>query len=220
MKVATKNNTNQQKIAEPQKLQLPWLVLFLVLLICALSIFFAYQYSENQKAALQMQESALTAARQRYQSAGLEKETIIKYLPQYQALLDKGFIGQERRIEWVEALRAQHKAHKLFDVKYSISQQEVYRPKFLLNLGGFTLNRSIMKLDLDMLHEGDILQLVESMAANNTAPFILRDCEMIRINPNTELMNKQLMANLHAQCELDWLTLHEPATVLQGGVVP
>jgi hypothetical protein len=76
-----------------------------------------------------------------------------------------------------------------------------------------------MKLDLDMLHEGDILQLVESLAKKNTATFVLRDCELTRLNLSSELMSKQLIANLHAQCELDWLTLHEPAAVVQAEVV-
>ena len=138
----------------------------------------------------------------------------------YQTLIDKGFVGEERRIEWVDELRAQHKNHKLFDVNYSISQQEEYKPSFANNIGGFILHRSVMKLNLDMLHEGDILQLVESLSANNTAPFMLRDCEITRLNPTSELMSKQLIANLHAQCELDWLTLHEPLGVTPAGVQP
>jgi len=62
-----------------------------------------------------------------------------------------------------------------------------------------------------MLHEGDILQLTESLSVND-APFMLRDCEITRLNPSGALSN-QLIANLHAQCELDWLTLREPSPV-------
>ena len=69
-----------------------------------------------------------------------------------------------------------------------------------------------MKLDLDMLHEGDILKLTESLSADNTAPFMLRDCEITRLNAGGALSN-QLIANLHAQCELDWLTMREPAPI-------
>lgn len=192
------------------KLQTPLVILGLVLMLIALMLAFAQNYNTAQEQLLQSQQNLLSAARQRYQSSGMEKETIKEYLPQYQALINKGFVGEERRIEWVEALREQHKSNKLFGIKYSISQQQEYKPSFAPSVGGFMLHRSIMKLDLDMLHEGDILKLTESLSAENTAPFMLRDCEITRLNAGGALSN-QLIANLHAQCELDWLTMREPA---------
>lgn len=201
-----------------RKLQTPLIVLGAVVIVVALLIGFAESYRANQEQALQTQQNLLSAARQRYQSSGMEKDTITEYLPQYQALINKGFVGEERRIEWVDELRAQHKMHKLFGIKYSISQQEDYKPTFAPSLGGFVMHRSVMKLDLDMLHEGDILQLTESLSANKATPFMLRDCEVTRLNGGGQL-SKQLIANLHAACEIDWLTLREPAPV-QPVVVP
>ncbi len=194
------------------KLQTPLVILGLVLMLIALMLAFTQNYNTAQEQLLQSQQNLLSAARQRYQSSGIEKETIKEYLPQYQALINKGFVGEERRIEWVEALREQHKSNKLFGIKYSISQQQEYKPSFAPSVGGFMLHRSIMKLDLDMLHEGDILKLTESLSAENTAPFMLRDCEITRLNAGGALSN-QLIANLHAQCELDWLTMREPAPI-------
>ncbi|HYN53234.1 MAG TPA: hypothetical protein VES38_00850, partial [Methylotenera sp.] len=195
-----------------RKLQNTLVILVTVVIVVALLVYGAQNYSVEQEAALQTQQNSLNAARQRYQSSGMEKDTITEYLPQYQALINKGFVGEERRIEWVEALREQQKNNKLFGIKYNISQQEDFKPSFAPNLGGFIMHRSIMKLDLDMLHEGDILQLTESLSAKNTAPFMLRDCEITRLNSGGTL-SKQLIANLHAQCQLDWLTAREPAPV-------
>lgn len=192
-----------------QKLQTPLMLLGAVIIVVILLFGFAQHYNVNQKQALQAQQNLLNAARQHYQSSGAEKDTIIEYLPQYQALINKGFVGEERRIEWVDHLRAQHKNHQLFGIQYNISQQAQYTPTFAPDLGGFVLYRSIMKLELDLLHEGDLLQLTESLHANNTTPFILRDCEIVRLNTGG-VFSHQLSANLHAQCELDWLTLREP----------
>lgn len=195
-----------------QKLQIPLVMLVGVIVVVVVLFGLAQYYTINQEQAMQAQQNLLNAARQRYQSAGSERSMITEYLPQYQALINKGFVGEEQRIEWVDNLRAQHKNHKLFAIKYNISQQEKYKPIFAPNLGGFVLNRSIMKLDFDMLHEGDLLQLVESLNASNAASFMLRDCEIVRLNTGG-LFSKQLIANLHAQCEVDWLTLREPATI-------
>ncbi|OGV76770.1 MAG: hypothetical protein A3I83_07645 [Methylotenera sp. RIFCSPLOWO2_02_FULL_45_14] len=201
-----------------QKLQTPLVILGSVIITVTLLFGFAQYYNTNQKQALQTQKNLLNAARQRYQSSGTEKDMITEFLPQYQALISQGFVGEERRIEWVDDLRAQHKNHKLFGIKYNISQQEKYTPVFARNLGGFVLHRSVMKLELDMLHEGDLLQLTESLNANNAASFMLRDCEIVRLNTNGTPSN-QLIANLHAQCELDWLTLREPAPI-QTAAIP
>lgn len=195
-----------------KKLQMPLVVLGVVIAIVTACIVLVQQYRAEQEAALLKQQSLLNAARQRYQSSGLEKEVITAYLPQYQTLINRGFVGEERRIEWVESLREQHKNHKLFGIKYSIKQQEKYTPAFASSLGGFTLNRSVMQFELDMLHEGDLLQLTESLSKANVAELILRDCEITRLNESSAL-NSQLIANLHAQCELDWLTLREPTAI-------
>lgn len=195
-----------------QKLQIPLVILGMVFITVALLIGFAQYYSASQEQAMQTQQNLLNAARGRYQSSGSEKDMITEFLPQYQALINQGFVGEERRIEWVDDLRAQHKNHQLFGIKYNISQQEKYTPVFAQNLGGFVLHRSIMKLELDMLHEGDLLQLTESLNVNNAASFLLRDCEIVRLNAGGAPSN-QLTANLHAQCELDWLTLREPAPI-------
>jgi len=195
-----------------QKLRAPLLVLVAVIIAVILLFGLVQNYNTSQEEALQKQQTQLNAASQRYRSSGAEKEMITEYLPKYQNLINKGFVGEERRIEWVEHLREQHKAHKLFGIKYSISHQDKYTPAFAANLGGFVLNRSVMKLELDMLHEGDLLQLTESLSANNTAPFILRDCEITRLT-DASALSTQLVANLHAQCDLDWLTLREPSQI-------
>jgi len=192
-----------------QELKASLFILCGVLVGLALLIGFAHYYGQQQQKALENQKNQLNAARQHYLLSGSEKDIITEYLPKYQKLINKGFVGEEHRIEWVDELRSEHQQHKLFGIKYNISQQEEYKPTFALNLGGFALHRSVMKLELDMLHEGDILKLTESMAAKDAAPFMLRDCEIVRLN-NSTVFN-QLIPNLHAQCDLDWLTIHEPA---------
>lgn len=194
-----------------RKLQVTLITLVVVMVAVVALFLFAQHYRNQQTLALQVQQNLLNAAKQRYQSSGLEKNTIIQYLPRYQALINKGFVGEERRLEWVSALRAQHQNFKLFSIKYSIGLQEPYKPSFATNLGEFDLNRSTMTLDLDMLHEEDILQLTGALAKNQGV-FMLRDCEMTRLNAGS-ILNSQLIANLHTTCELDWLTLREPTYV-------
>lgn len=191
-----------------RKLRMPLLGLGGALVIVGLLVSLADQYRSKNKAALQMQQNQLNQARQKFQSSGLEKETIIQYLPIYNDLLLKGFIGEERRIEWIESLRQIHARHKLFSIDYQIGLQEDYKPSFIPNMGTFVLHRSTMKLNMDMLHEGDILNLLDGLH-EQTTPFIVRDCEIKR--PVGAVVNtKNLASNLKASCEIDWLTLRDP----------
>jgi hypothetical protein len=191
-----------------RKLRYPMIGLGASLIIVGLLVSFADQYREKNETALQAQQNMLNQARQKFQSSGLEKETIIKYLPVYNDLLANGFVGEERRIEWIEALRNIHAKHKLFSIDYSIGLQEAYKPSFLPNLGSFRLNRSVMNLKLNMLHEGDMLAIIDGLH-EQTTPFIVRDCKIQR--PIGAVVNtKNIAANMQAECEIDWLTLRDP----------
>lgn len=191
-----------------RKLRYPIIGLGATLILAGLLISFADQYRQKNKAALDAQQNVLNQARQKYQSSGLEKDTITHYLPAYNDLLASGFIGEERRIEWIETLRQIHHQHKLFSIDYSIGLQENYKAPFLTNAGNFSVQRSVMKLNLDMLHEGDLLTLLDGLREQAT-PFIVRECEISR--PIGAMMNtKNVSANLKAVCEIDWLTLRDP----------
>jgi hypothetical protein len=191
-----------------RKLRLPIIALGAALILAGLLVGMADKYYIKNSLALTAQQNLLAQARQKFQSSGLEKDTIIQYLPVYNQLLASGFIGEERRIEWIENLRQIHGKNKLFSIDYSIGLQENYKPNFLPNMGNFRLNRSVMSLKLDMLHEGDLLALLDGLH-QQTTPFIVRDCEIKR--PIGAVINtRDVASNLQAACEIDWLTLRDP----------
>ncbi len=191
-----------------RKLRYPIIGLGAALILVGLLVSLADQYRNKNEIALQTQQNMLNQARQKFQSSGLEKETITQYLPIYNNLLANGFVGEERRIEWIEALRNIHAKHKLFSIDYSIGLQENYKPSFLPNLGSFILHRSVMSLKLDMLHEGDMLAIIDGLR-EQTTPFIVRDCKIQR--PIGAVVNSNnVVANMQAECEIDWLTLRDP----------
>jgi len=191
-----------------RKLRYPILGLGSAMIVVGLLASFADKYQSKKGLSLMAEKALYNKARQKFQSSGQEKEEIIKYLPEYNNLLNAGFIGEERRIEWIERLRQIHEQHNLFSIDYSIGQQERYKPSYIANMGNHVMNRSVMELRLDMLHEGDLINLLEDLH-ENTPPFIVRDCEISRpIGANID--TKRVAANLKALCEIDWLTLRDP----------
>lgn len=191
-----------------KRLQIPLLVLGFVLVVVGLMAFFAKNYHNEKLQALEVQRTLLNQARQKYLSSGQEREMIVEYLPKYQDLLTTGFVGEERRIEWIASLRQIHLQHRLFSIDYNISQQGVARPGYLLNLGGFVLHVSTMHVEFGMLHEGDLLTLLDSLKSQFKI-FVVRECTITR--PKRQSINASIIADyLNASCELDWITLRDP----------
>lgn len=190
-----------------RKLRNPLIGLGMALVLMALLLGYSGQRKQQAYILLQTQQNQLNQAHQHYQTSGMEKETIVKYLPRYQQLITRGFIGEERRIEWVDDLRTIHQQNKLFGINYSIGAQEQYKPAFTLNTGPFTLHRSIMKIELSMLHEGDLLTMIDALLARDATPFMPRECVITR---EVNSSKNKLAPNLMASCELDWITISEP----------
>lgn len=158
---------------------------------------------------LQTRRLALAQAQERLLSSGSERENIVKFLPEYRRLMKRGFIGEEQRIDWIDDLRAIGLHYKLFPITYAIGTQQDYHPGFLPDTGHFRLHRSAMKFTLPLLHEQDLLTLLQALPAENNPPLMLRDCTIIRAAESRE----KLAPRLAADCELDWLTIAEPDKV-------
>jgi hypothetical protein len=195
------------------RLAYPLAGLALALIVAALLVSFAYDRAMEAEQALQAQQQQLQQSRSRYMASGQEKDTIVSFLPPYKTLVEEGFIGEERRILWLDSIRNIHQQYKLFKITYAIGAQELYTPPFLLDTGSFKLNRSVMQLELPMLHEGDLLTFLQALRQQQRSPIIIRECELTRLRT---IMDATITPNLLAKCELDWYTLRES----QPGVAP
>lgn len=190
-----------------KKLQSPIIFLLLVILGSIALIITAMHYAETQQALLTQQKDALLVAKQKYLSSGTEKQQIEHYLPQYRALIDQGFIGEEQRQVWIHALHAIQKQYQLFPIQYQLAPLEQTQPDFVQSASPFEMHRSTMQLSLDLLHEGDILTLTESLNQQAFHNWLLRECTIDRLNKP-----KANGATMTGQCALEWYTLIEPAT--------
>ncbi len=156
---------------------------------------------------LQTQQYQFDQARNRFQTSGSEKDMIVRYLPLYLDLVQQGFVGEERRIEWIDDLRTINQQYKLFGINYSIGAQEAKGPPLNMATGPFGLHRSVMKIEVPLLHENDLLTIVDALATRRRASFLLRDCTISRLQ---EGGRSQFQPNLSAGCEIEWLTITEP----------
>lgn len=189
-------------------LKSPVIALITVAAIGAGTVYFTYDALDAARRTLGQQQQQLREARARLQKSGDEKQLIVRYVDSYQHLQRLGFVGDEQRINWVEGLRLANDQAQLFGVQYQIGAQQPYPYASDLDPGHLVLHQSLMKIDFNVLHEGDLLRFLGTLAKQGAGVFAVNQCMMDRIATTG---GTRFQPNLRVECELAWLTLKPPA---------
>ena len=189
--------------ADLQALRNPLLVLIAVLLIAAAAVYSTEQLKVSAERQLAQQQARLNEARTRLQKSGDEKDIIVRYRDAFQALQRAGFVGEEKRINWLDGLRVTNQQADLFGIDYQIGSQKKYQYAASLNPGQIQLFESEMRLRFRLLHEEDIIRFFGLLARQNLGIFHVDQCEMRRIDTRGII---RFQPNVSADCEVSWIT--------------
>jgi len=139
--------------------------------------------------------------------AGAEFADIAVDAERYRALVARGHIGPERRLDWMERIAEVQQARRLFDFRYEFAPQQALGETPQGNItGGFQFVSSTMKLQMQMLHEDDLLGFLDDLA--HTVPALLqaRECRIGRFMQGATAATGPA-PRLTADCSIDWITL-------------
>lgn len=146
--------------------------------------------------------AASSQATEKLREAELEKIEIRDFQPKYLNLQNLGFIGEERRLAWIETINRIQEKHKLLPITYEISAQSPVHMESSIQTGGLELRASKMQLKMDLLHEGDLLNFLDELKKD--AFYTVRDCTVVRAGIRN---SEPLEPRLEADCALYWLTM-------------
>ena len=118
----------------------------------------------------------------------------------------RGVIGEEQRLEWVELLKDIRDKRRLLDLQYEISPQ---RPLDAASGSGLTYYASTMRLQIKLLHEDDLIRLLNDLRQNARALLQVKSCNVARLPRGGS--EPGMHANLQAECQIDWITAREAA---------
>jgi hypothetical protein len=193
-------------------LKLPFAVLLVVGIAGAGAVSWTRAQIKQAERTLAAQEAQLKEARTRFQRSGEERDLIVRFLPAYDELRTRGLIGPEERINWLEALRTANQQARMFGAEYQISTQQPYPYAQELNAARLGMAQSLMKLNLRLVHEGELLRFFRLLESQNAGAFDINQCVLQRANAGAEFGVEQ--PNLRAECELAWITMN-PAPMEQ-----
>lgn len=197
--------------------QIDWSVLRNALILLLISIAISggvlsssFYFWDKMDRIHKRERSALFGMRAQYQNIDEEEKIIQRYLPLYRDLQSRGVIGQERRLDWIDTLRQASQRVELPMLRYAIDSQNIYRPEFVVPSGTFQIYSSNMRLDLGLLHEGDLETLFADLDANAVGLYTVSNCDLRRNHRQREFVKRADATNLKAECGLRWLTIKQP----------
>lgn len=160
---------------------------------------YAEQTREDRRAALQQ----LDEARSNLAGALEDKENMAVYADEYAALADSGIIGEDRRLDWVEGLENIRRQNLVTDFRYHIAPQAPYAPQPPIASGDFDIRYSEMKLQFDLLHEGQLPDFFTALRTQVKGWYLLEGCAMQR----TAAAEGNAGIHVTAECNGGWITL-------------
>ena len=184
-------------------------LLIISVLILVLGAIIAYV---SNGVLIEAQQSKITADREwseahrKLERTKSEKEDLQGYYHQYQNLVEQNVIGQERRLDWIEAIEKIRNKLNIFSVKYKLEPQETLNFETVTTSNSFDLHRSNMTLDFSLLHEGQLLNFLDTLSKEAKGMYLLESCTLTR---NDFVRQLRFIPNLQAKCTLGWITLNE-----------
>lgn len=157
-----------------------------------------------------------TELKSRLARARDDEQEIRRNIEHFDALRRSGIVGEEQRLDWVERIRSIKAARKLYDLQYEIAPRQVLDPAIAPGAGGeFEFLASTMRLQMQLLHEGDLLGFLSDLRSGAHAYLRPRSCIVERLAKlDTDRAPEPMGAvpQLKADCLIDWITIREPRT--------
>jgi hypothetical protein len=165
----------------------------------------AQQTLVREKRALGITQTELRQQTQQLSRVAQEEREARDHIELYQRLKDLRILGEERRLEWVEALTRIRAARELPELRYQVERQKVL--KSLPGKPALELRSSTLKVELALLHEGDLLGFLEDLRASGHAYYAVRQCSLARTADAVPAAT--VAPRLRAACQIDLITLAE-----------
>ena len=175
-------------------------------LISAIILYGSGDYAEKVQKERRNAQNVLNDARNRLATAYQDQENMDIYANEYGSLIENKIIGDDQRLDWMEGLEKIRRQGLVADFRYAIAPQKVYVPQPPLDTGNFDIHYSEMKLQLDLLHEGQLPDFFNTLRSQIKGWYQLDGCTLQRAAPiNGD--GATVATHIKAECGGGWITL-------------
>ena len=153
--------------------------------------------ARTEQAAAQRQRDEIDDKLRRVRS---EEAEIKQKSALFGRLQQRGMIGEEQRLDWVELLKTIRERRRLLELRYEIAPQRALDAQ---PGGALSFYASTMKIELKLLHEEDLTRLLGDLRQQAGPLIQVRSCKLARLPRESA----DSAAQLQADCLIDWITL-------------
>jgi hypothetical protein len=172
----------------------------------AVAIWLSEQYVSNRQGEQSTLQQQVAEGRAKLSRVQEERRDLDTYYEEYRQLMDRGVIGPEQRLSWIETIDRLRDQRALFGTRYSIAPQRVFQPDIPMPAGPINLRSSDMTLQLTLLHEGELASFLQALQREAKGMYLLRGCRIDRVDPAATVT---YAPHLKADCDLTWLSLNQ-----------
>ena len=193
---------------ELKALALPLLACVLLLAAGAALIAWTQQHQHAAAGELSAAREQRAQARERLLRIAEEEKEVKEKLEVYLRLRALGILGDERRLEWADSMTRIRTQRELPDLRYRVERQRLISSVASKPLT-VDFYASTMKVELALLHEGDLLNFLADLRDSGNAYYAVRRCSLARTGLAPIVAG--LAPRLRAECEIDLITIIDRA---------
>ena len=193
---------------ELRALALPLLACLLLLGAGAALIAWTRQEQRAAGSELAAAREQRAQARERLMRIAEEEKEVKEKLEVYLRLRALRILGDEQRLEWADAMTRIRTQRELPDLRYRVERQRLIS-SVAAKPANVDFYASAMKVDLALLHEGDLLNFLADLRESGNAYYSIKRCAVSRTGLAPAVAG--LAPRLRAECEIDLITIIDRA---------
>ena len=133
-----------------------------------------------------------------------EEREVSEKLDVYKQLKRLNIIGEERRLEWADAVARIRNQRELLDLTYRVDRRKLLK-SVPGNPGSVDFFASTMTVGLELLHEEDLLRFLADLRESGNAYYSVKSCGVRRTGQAAT--GTTITPRLRASCEIDLVTV-------------
>ena len=176
--------------------------------LCSAAILYiSSSYAAKTQGELRQARNMGNEARRRLAAAHEDRENMSIYADEYGALIKRKIVGDDQRLDWMEGLEDLRQMNLVTDFRYRIAPQKIYAPQPPLDSGNFDIQYSETNLQIDLLHEAQLVDFFTALRSRIKGWYHLEGCSLLRTASNGENPSATSATLLKAECNGGWITL-------------
>jgi hypothetical protein len=176
------------------------------ILLSGVILYSSIKYADYTRNNRHVAERQMNDARNHLNMARQDRDNLSDYSKEYDTLEANKIIGDDHRLDWMEGLEKLRNQNLVINFSYNIAPQKVYLPQPALDSGNFIIHYSEMKLQFDLLHEGQLLNFFDALRRRIKGHYQLEGCTLQRVITDGESAPAP-GKNIKAECSGGWITL-------------